>query len=104
MAGLACADTVGRDTTRRIHVHTPGRDAAARSLDLLRIRANDIACDIDCACGSINRARQPMSRRHNQGREGGSHKQARRPTPPSLQRQDKASQILEKSCKGMQVL
>ena len=29
------------------------------------------------ACGSINRTRQPLSRRHNQGREGGSHKTAR---------------------------
>ena len=40
----------------------------AASIFCLRIRANDI----DCACGSINRAR-PKSRRHNQGREGGSH-------------------------------
>ena len=28
----------------------------------------------------------------------------RRPTPPSLQLQDKASQIVEKSCKDVQVL
>ena len=35
---------------------------------------------------------------------GASQTSERRPTPPSLQRQDKASQILEKSCKDAQVL